>query len=96
MIPGMEPLHISEGDLAKDVRSILQRVETGAEVVSTLTFLTPASSSCWSRCRPRKPVPPVTSVQGSGFFASEAVLLGVLARGLEVLRTAALVVLVAI
>jgi antitoxin (DNA-binding transcriptional repressor) of toxin-antitoxin stability system len=29
----MEPLHISEGDLAKDVRSILQRVETGAEIV---------------------------------------------------------------
>jgi hypothetical protein len=25
MIPGMEPLHISEGDLAKDVRSILKR-----------------------------------------------------------------------
>jgi antitoxin (DNA-binding transcriptional repressor) of toxin-antitoxin stability system len=33
MILVMEPLHISEGDLAKDVRSILQRVETGAEVV---------------------------------------------------------------
>ena len=33
MIPGMEPLHISEGDLAKDVRSILQRVETGGEVI---------------------------------------------------------------
>src|SRR6266404_1558787 len=33
MIPGMEPLHISEGDLAKDVRSILKRVETGAEVI---------------------------------------------------------------
>jgi antitoxin (DNA-binding transcriptional repressor) of toxin-antitoxin stability system len=29
----MESLHISEGDLAKDVRSILQRVETGAEIV---------------------------------------------------------------
>jgi len=29
----MEPLHISEGDLAKDVRSILQRVETGIEVI---------------------------------------------------------------
>ena len=29
----MEPLHISEGDLAKDVRSILKRVETGAEVI---------------------------------------------------------------
>ena len=29
----MEPLHISEGDLAKNVRSILQRVETGAEIV---------------------------------------------------------------
>ena len=26
-------LHISEADLAKDVRSILQRVETGAEVI---------------------------------------------------------------
>ena len=33
MIPGMEPLRISEGDLAKDVRSILRRVETGAEVI---------------------------------------------------------------
>ena len=33
MISGMEPLHISEGDLAKDVRSILRRVETGAEIV---------------------------------------------------------------
>ena len=29
----MEPLHISEGDLAKDVRSIIKRVETGAEVI---------------------------------------------------------------
>jgi antitoxin (DNA-binding transcriptional repressor) of toxin-antitoxin stability system len=29
----MEPLHINEGDLAKDIRSILQRVEAGAEVV---------------------------------------------------------------
>jgi antitoxin (DNA-binding transcriptional repressor) of toxin-antitoxin stability system len=29
----MEPLHISESDLAKDVRSILQRVETGVEVI---------------------------------------------------------------
>jgi antitoxin (DNA-binding transcriptional repressor) of toxin-antitoxin stability system len=33
MIPGMKPLHISESDLAKDVRSILHRVETGAEVI---------------------------------------------------------------
>src|SRR5271165_7105228 len=37
MIAGMEPLRtslrISEGDLAKDVRSILQRVETGTEVI---------------------------------------------------------------
>jgi antitoxin (DNA-binding transcriptional repressor) of toxin-antitoxin stability system len=29
----MEPLHISEGDLAKDVWSILRRVETGGEVI---------------------------------------------------------------
>ena len=29
----METLHISEGDLAKDVRSILRRVETGAEII---------------------------------------------------------------
>ena len=29
----MEPLHISEADLARDIRSILQRVETGAEVI---------------------------------------------------------------
>jgi antitoxin (DNA-binding transcriptional repressor) of toxin-antitoxin stability system len=33
MIPSVELLHISEGDLARDVRSILQRVETGAEIV---------------------------------------------------------------
>ena len=33
MITGMEPLHISEGDLAKDVRSILRQFETGAEVI---------------------------------------------------------------
>jgi len=33
MIPSMETLHISEGDLAKDLRSILQRVETGGEVI---------------------------------------------------------------
>ena len=33
MIGGMEPLHISEGDLARHIRSILQRVETGAEVI---------------------------------------------------------------
>ena len=29
----MEPLHISEGDLARDVRSILKQVEAGAEVI---------------------------------------------------------------
>lgn len=29
----MEPLHITEGDLAKDLRSVLRRVETGAEVI---------------------------------------------------------------
>jgi antitoxin (DNA-binding transcriptional repressor) of toxin-antitoxin stability system len=31
----MEPrvLHISEADLAKDVRSVVQRVQTGAEVI---------------------------------------------------------------
>ena len=33
MIPGMKPLHISEGDLARDARSILKRVETGGEVI---------------------------------------------------------------
>ena len=33
MIEVMEPLHINEGDLAKDIRSILQRVETGAEML---------------------------------------------------------------
>jgi antitoxin (DNA-binding transcriptional repressor) of toxin-antitoxin stability system len=33
MIASMEPLHISEGDLARDVRSILKQVETGAEVI---------------------------------------------------------------
>lgn len=33
MIQGMEPLHISEGDLARDIQSILKRVETGSEVI---------------------------------------------------------------
>lgn len=33
MIPGMEPLHITEGDLARDLPSILKRVETGAEII---------------------------------------------------------------
>lgn len=33
MIQSMETLHVSEGDLAKDVRSILRRVETGSEVI---------------------------------------------------------------
>jgi len=29
----MEPLRIDEGDLGRDVRSILKRVETGGEVI---------------------------------------------------------------
>lgn len=33
MIPGMEPLHISEGDLASNIRTILKRVEIGGEVI---------------------------------------------------------------
>jgi antitoxin (DNA-binding transcriptional repressor) of toxin-antitoxin stability system len=35
MIRSLEPqaLHISEADLAKDLRSVLQRVQTGTEVV---------------------------------------------------------------
>ena len=33
MITTMETLHISEGDLARDIRTILQQVETGTEVV---------------------------------------------------------------
>lgn len=33
MIRSMEPLHITEGDLVKDLRSILKRVETGAEII---------------------------------------------------------------
>ena len=33
MIRCMEPLRISEGDLARDVQSILKRVETGGEVI---------------------------------------------------------------
>lgn len=33
MIRCMEPLRISEGELAKDVRSILKRVETGSEII---------------------------------------------------------------
>jgi antitoxin (DNA-binding transcriptional repressor) of toxin-antitoxin stability system len=33
MLTGMEPLHINEGDLAKDVGSILRQVEAGVEVI---------------------------------------------------------------
>lgn len=35
MIGGMEPrvLHITEADLIRDVRAIMQRVETGAEII---------------------------------------------------------------
>jgi antitoxin (DNA-binding transcriptional repressor) of toxin-antitoxin stability system len=33
MIRSMEPLHISERDLAKDLSSVLKRVETGAEII---------------------------------------------------------------
>jgi antitoxin (DNA-binding transcriptional repressor) of toxin-antitoxin stability system len=29
----MEPLHISESDLTRDIRAILRRVETGSEVI---------------------------------------------------------------
>jgi hypothetical protein len=29
----MKPLHITEGDLARDIRSILKWVETGGEVI---------------------------------------------------------------
>ena len=47
MIRGMEPLHITEGDLARDIRSILKRVETGSEViierdVQPITVIRPA------------------------------------------------------
>jgi prevent-host-death family protein len=33
MMAVMEPLHISEADLAKDIGAILERVQTGGEVV---------------------------------------------------------------
>lgn len=33
MIRCMEPLHLTEGDLAKDLRSVLRRAETGTEVI---------------------------------------------------------------
>ena len=35
MIGGMEPqvLHITEAELVRDVRAILQRAETGAEII---------------------------------------------------------------
>ena len=33
MIAGMEPLHISEADAVRDLATILQRVQAGAEVV---------------------------------------------------------------
>lgn len=33
MLQGMEPLHITEGDLASEIHAILRRVEAGAEVI---------------------------------------------------------------
>ena len=33
MMAGMEPLHISETDLARDVVAVLRRVQNGAEVI---------------------------------------------------------------
>jgi antitoxin (DNA-binding transcriptional repressor) of toxin-antitoxin stability system len=33
MMAAMEPLHISEAELAKNIGAILQRVQTGAEVI---------------------------------------------------------------
>jgi prevent-host-death family protein len=33
MMAAMEPLHISEADLARNVGAILQRVQTGGEVI---------------------------------------------------------------
>lgn len=33
MMAAMEPLHISEADLAKNIGAILQRVQTGGEVI---------------------------------------------------------------
>lgn len=35
MMLSMESLHISEADLTRDIRAILQRVETGTEVIIT-------------------------------------------------------------
>ncbi len=33
MIPSLEPLHISEQELASNLRTVLQRVENGAEII---------------------------------------------------------------
>ena len=33
MLQGMEPLHITEGELENDIRATLRRVEAGAEVI---------------------------------------------------------------
>ena len=33
MIPRMEPLHISEADVVRDLAAILKRVQAGAEVI---------------------------------------------------------------
>src|SRR5829696_3952678 len=43
----------------------------GAEVERTRRVAAPSSTSSRTRCEPRKPVPPVTSVTGFALFASE-------------------------
>ena len=45
--PGVEPLHISEGDLGKDLMAILKRVETGTGAPQNLRVfaLMPADST---------------------------------------------------
>jgi hypothetical protein len=69
MSAGMEPLHISEVDLAKDVRAILQRVQNGAEViverdalpVAVLRSVEPARRRI-SECISRLPAEPTATI----------------------------------
>src|SRR5215218_4014724 len=45
----------------------------GAEVESTRSGLTPSSTNSLTRCEPRNPVPPVTSVTGLALRATAVV-----------------------
>jgi hypothetical protein len=61
----------------------------GADVLSTRRFFTPSATSSRTRCEPRKPVPPVTSVTDGVLFASAALPVAATAALLVVFFTAA-------